>query len=485
MTYPAASNCSEAQRHREHQRCQRPKVEFRQSGPRSVLVVAPAQNAPKAKLATTLVIVLAVLAGLAALGAWQWQGNETRKRQQAVERETAAVVRQDITVKVSATGVIRPVAPVNISPKQPGRLERLLVEQGDRVTAGQLLAQMDASNLQGQRLSAMGDLAAAEANLSKLVAGNRPEEIAQARNGANDARAQLLAIRSAYTSNKKLYEAGALGRVAFDASAAQYRAAQEKVQATQSQLQLLQAGFRKEDIALARAQVLKAKGSLQTINSLIEDTLIRAPFAGVITQKFADVGAFVTPTTSASATSSATSSSIVALAGALEGLANVSEVDIGSIQPGQAVELLVDAYPRRPVPARVRLIAPESVVVQNVTSFQVRLSLPKEGGPKLMSGMNFTANFLVGRHGDALLVPTSAIVSQEGGTGVLLHQAGGKPRFQPVRVGATVGPQTEVKSGLKEGQRVYISFPGQRKPNDKPVKSGSPFQPAGGGRGIR
>jgi HlyD family secretion protein len=448
-------------------------------------VAAPAQNAPKVKLAPALVLALALLAGLAAFGAWQWQRNGGQKRQQAVERETAAVVRQDITVKVSATGVIRPVAPVNISPKQPGRIQQLLVEQGDRVAAGQLLAQMDASNLQGQRTSAMGDLAAAEANLSKLVAGNRPEEIAQARNGANDARAQLVAIRSAYTSNQKLYEAGAVGRVAFDASAAQYRAAQEKVQATQSQLELLQAGFRKEDIALARAQVLKAKGSLQTINSLIEDTLIRAPFAGVITQKFADVGAFVTPTTSASATSSATSSSIVALAGNLEGLANVSEVDIGSINAGQAVELLVDAYPRRPVPARVRLIAPESVVVQNVTSFQVRLSLPKEGDPKLMSGMNFTANFLVGRHDNALLVPTSAIVSQEGGTGVLLHQAGGKPRFQPVRVGATVGSQTDVKSGIKEGQRVYISFPGQRKPNNKPVRSGSPFQPAGGGRGIR
>lgn len=356
-------------------------------------MAAPAQNASKVKLAPALGLTLALLAGLAAFGALQWQRNGAQKRQQAVERETAAVVRQDITVKVSATGVIRPVAPVNISPKQPGRIQQLLVEQGDRVAAGQLLAQMDASNLQGQRLSAMGDLAAAEANLSKLVAGNRPEEIAQARNGANDARAQLVAIRSAYTSNKKLFEAGALGRVAFDASAAQYRAAQEKVQATQSQLELLQAGFRKEDIALARAQVLKAKGSLQTIISLIEDTLIRAPFAGVITQKFADVGAFVTPTTSASATSSATSSSIVALAGALEGLANVSEVDIGSINAGQAVELLVDAYPRRPVPARVRLIAPESVVVQNVTSFQVRLTLPKEGGPKLMSGMNFTANF--------------------------------------------------------------------------------------------
>jgi HlyD family secretion protein len=214
--------------------------------------------------------------------------------------------------------------------------------------------------------------------------------------------------------------------------------------------------------------------------------VIRAPFAGVITQKYADVGAFVTPTTSASATSSATSSSIFALAGPLEGLANISETDIASIYPGQPVELQVDAYPGRIFKGKVRLIAPDSVVVQNVTSFQVRISLADQGSGKLISGMNFTVSFVVGRHLNSLLIPTPAIVTSQGGLGVYLPAAGGSPRFQPVRVGATVGSKTEVLAGLVEGQKVFITFPGQRRPNDKPVRASSPFQPSpGGGRGIR
>jgi hypothetical protein len=131
-----------------------------------------------------------------------------------------------------------------------------------------------------------------------------------------------------------------------------------------------------------------------------------------------------------------------------------------ALAQGEAVELLVDAYPRRPVPARVRLIAPESVVVQNVTSFQVRLSLPKEGGPKLMSGMNFTANFLVGRHGDALLVPTSAIVSQEGGDPAAVSYdavCAGKARKKDVVLIDTAGrlpTQMHLMEELKKMQRV-------------------------------
>jgi HlyD family secretion protein len=238
--------------------------------------------------------------------------------------------------------------------------------------------------------------------------------------------------------------------------------------------------------------VLQARGDLQTIKAQLDDTVIRAPFAGVITQKYADVGAFVTPTTSASATSSATSSSIFALAGQLEGLANVSETDIGSIYPGQPVELQVDAYPGRIFHGKVRLIAPDSVVVQNVTSFQVRItlgdqaSLADQGRDKLISGMNFAASFVVGRHLNSLLVPTPAIVTRQGGLGVYLPAAGASPRFQPVRVGATVGTKTEVLAGLSAGQKVLITFPGQRSPNDKPVRASSPFQPSpGGGRGIR
>ena len=428
------------------------------------------------------------------VGGWIffWQQARHSQQRQNLDSQTAIVTRQDVIVMVTASGSIRPITPVNVSPKQPGRIISIAVDQGDRVTAGQSLARMDDSNLRGSYLSAVGKLSAAAANLRKLQLGNRPQEIRQARENLNQAQAEIIAVRSTYLGYLALYQAGALGRVAFDGSRSQYLASQERIKALQAQLDLVAAGFRREDIEVARAQVLQARGDLQTIQAQLDDTVIRAPFAGVITQKYADVGAFVTPTTSASATSSATSSSIFALAGQLEGLANASETDIGSIYPGQPVELQVDAYPGRIFHGRVRLIAPDSVVVQNVTSFQVRItltdqaSLADQGSGKLISGMNFTASFVVGRHLNSLLIPTPAIVTRQGGLGVYLPAAGASSRFQPVRVGATVGTKTEVLAGLVEGQKVFITFPGQRKPNDKPVRASSPFQPSpGGGRGIR
>lgn len=445
-----------------------------------------------------------LLVGVVAGWIFYWQQARHNQQRQNLDSQTAIVTRQDVIVMVSASGSIRPITPVNVSPKQPGRIISIGVDQGDRVTVGQTLARMDDSNLRGPCLSAVGKLSAAAANLRKLQLGNRPQEIRQARENLNQAQAEIIAVRSTYLGNLALYQAGALGRVAFDGSRSQYLASQERIKALQAQLDLVAAGFRREDIEVARAQVLQARGDLQTIQAQLNDTVIRAPFAGVITQKYADVGAFVTPTTSASATSSATSSSIFALAGQLEGLANVSETDIGSIYPGQPVQLQVDAYPGRIFHGKVRLIAPDSVVVQNVTSFQVRITLPDQasladraslpdqaslaaqGSGKLISGMNFTASFVVGRHLNSLLIPTPAIVTRQGGLGVYLPAAGASPRFQPVRVGATVGTKTEVLAGLSAGQKVLITFPGQRSPNDKPVRASSPFQPSpGGGRGIR
>jgi HlyD family secretion protein len=98
--------------------------------------------------------------------------------------------------------------------------------------------------------------------------------------------------------------------------------------------------------------------------------------------------------------------------------------------------------------------------------------------------MNLTASFLVRQKADALLIPTTAIISQAEGTGVYLLGANDQAEFQPIQVGATMGTQTEVLEGLAEGDRVFITFPGQRKPNDKPVKPPT-FTPSGGARPPR
>lgn len=429
-------------------------------------------------------IAAAALTLCLAGGGWLlWQQGQTRARQAALAAQTAPVERSNVILKVTAAGSIRPTTPVNISPKQQGRVTALLVDQGDRVSAGQVLARMDDSNLRGTLLKAQGTLAAAAANLSKLQAGNRPQEIEAARRNLQAAEADQIAVRSVFLSNQQLYGSGAIARVNFDASRSAFLASEARVSALRAQLDLAQSGSRAEDIAAARGQVQQARGDLASIEAQLEDTVIRAPFDGVITQKYADVGAFVTPTTSASATSSATSSSILALASTLEAVANVAEVDVGAIRPGQPVDLQVDAFPRQVFRGTVRLVAPEAVVEQNVTSFQVRIALAGDAPGKLRSGMNLTANVLVGRRSDALLIPTPAIVSERGGTGVLVPGDDGQPMFRRVQVGATIGTRTEVVSGLKPGDRVYLSAPGGRRPNSRPVTGSSPFQqPRGQGR---
>ncbi len=88
-----------------------------------------------------------------------------------MDNQTVEAVRQDLSITIAASGTVQPITPVNISPKQPGRLVALSVDQGDRVTAGQELARMDASNLQGPLLQAQGALEEAQANLRELEVG--------------------------------------------------------------------------------------------------------------------------------------------------------------------------------------------------------------------------------------------------------------------------------------------------------------------------
>lgn len=223
------------------------------------------------------------------------------------------------------------------------------------------------------------------------------------------------------------------------------------------------AGSRPEDVELAKARVDAARAQLQLADSRLDDMSIRAPFAGTVTQVYADVGAIVTPTTSASATASATSSSILAIASGLQVEVKIPEVNIREISPGQAVEIVAEAYPDQPFEGQVVAIAPEAIVEDNVTFFQVNVGLVT-GQDLLRSGMNVNAIFRGQTLTDALTVPTVAISTQEGQMGVLLADDQGEATFQPVTVGISQQGRTQILEGLTEGEQIYMDYPqGQRR----------------------
>ena len=241
--------------------------------------------------------------------------------------------------------------------------------------------------------------------------------------------------------------------------------AEAEVAEARSQLEQLVNGTRPEEIARAEAEVAEAKAQVRYQEILLEETKVRAPFSGVITQRYASQGAFVTPATSASNATFASSTSIVALARGLEVLAKVPEANIGEITSGQTVEVVADAYPDQVFKGKVKLIAPEAIVERNVTLFEVEVAL-ETGKEKLRSGMNVDLQFLGDRFDNALVVPTVAIVTKKGETGVLVPDAKNQPKFRPITLGFNIGNQIQVLQGIKAGDLVFIELPEDQKLDD-------------------
>ncbi|MEH2125709.1 efflux RND transporter periplasmic adaptor subunit [Nostoc sp.] len=423
---------------------------------------------------------------------------------------TVPVAAQTVTLRITASGKVVPVQSVNISPKNPGVLSRLYVEQGDRIQQGQILARMDSAGIEAQRSQYRANLAQSQAQLAQAIAGSRPQEIAQARARLAQSQAQLAAAKAGnrpqeiaqsqsqvdaaqarvnYTNEQVkryqyLYKEGAEKKQLLDQAISDDKSAranleeakkrfslvqsgtrseeidqrQAAVNEARAALVLLEDGTRSEEIAQRQAAVASAEAQLKGVQVQLEDTIIRAPLSGIVTQKYAEPGAFVTPTTSASTSASATSSSIVAVARGLEILAQVPEADLGRIKQGQQVEIVADAYPDQVFKGHVRLIAPEAVVEQGVTSFQVRVALDT-GIDKLRSGLNVDLTFLGDRVKNALVLPTVSIVTEKGKTGVLVPDAKNKPQFREVTVGAQIQDKTQILEGVKEGDRIFVNPP--------------------------
>ncbi len=429
---------------------------------------------------------------------------------QDITQLTVPVDTKNVTLRITASGKIVPVQSVNISPKNPGVLGQLYVEQGDRVQQGQIIARMDVGDIPAQILQYSANLAQSQALLDQARAGSRPQEIAQAKARVAQAQAQLDQARAGNREQdigqaqaqvesakaqvnltqarvnryRELTREGATAQDQLEQYISEDRRAKASLAESQKRLSLLESGTRSEEIsakeaaltevqaalvllqngtrpeeiAQRQAAVKAAQAQLMAVKVKLEDTIIRAPLSGIVTQKYANIGAFVTPTTSASTSASATSSSIVAVARGLEVLAQVPEADIGRIKQGQQVEITADAYPDKVFKGNVRLIAPEAVIEQGVTSFQVRVALDT-GTDKLRSGLNVDLTFLGDRLSNALVLPTVAIVTEKGKTGVLVPDENNKPQFRQVTVGAQIKDQTQVLTGVKAGDRVFIDLP--------------------------
>ena len=213
-----------------------------------------------------------------------------------------------------------------------------------------------------------------------------------------------------------------------------------------------------EDYEDFRKSYLKSRARFNQIKVEGQDLEVLAPFDGVITARYAEPGSFVTPTTRASSSAGATSSSIVELSQGLEVSAKVPESDIGRIKINQNAFIRVDAYPDQRFQAKVTEIAPRAVKTNNVTSFEVTLLLEQEP-KKLRIGMTADIEFQSGKSEITTLVPTVAIVTKKGEPGLLIVGKNKQPKFQEVELGISSGSKTAIIKGIKPGDSFFIEIP--------------------------
>ena len=426
---------------------------------------------------------------------------------------TVPVKQEDLNVEIAASGRIEPIKSVNVSPKEPARLVKLLVEQGDRVTAGQTLAIMENKELANQISRSQAELRQnqatlaqnkaqinaeigraearlrqAEARLSQIQ--NRiPKDIEQTQSQINAAQSRLKLVEERLKRNEYLLKQGAITQDAFDEISNDYQNARSSINELRQKLEQLKTTGGSEveqlkaeikeanidlqqkqatapdEIAALKASLEQAEVSVKQSEIQYNDSIVTAPFDGIVTQRYAVEGSFVAPSTSGSSTASASATSILALAQGLEVVAKVAELDIGQLQPGQKVKIVADAYPEREFIGKIKRIAPEAIIEENVTSFEVRVEL-LTGRDVLRSKMNVDVTFIGKELTDSLVVPTVAIFTQDGEQGVMIPDANNKPQFTPVKVGLYLGDKTQIIEGVEPEQKVFVDIPERKRKED-------------------
>ena len=216
--------------------------------------------------------------------------------------------------------------------------------------------------------------------------------------------------------------------------------------------------------AISRETFEEFKNKFETSQAKLNDALseksfytIRAPFAGVITAEYVEIGTYVAPSANFNSNNTIRNF-IVELSNGLEIIAKVPESDIGRIKIGQEALVRVEAFPSNKYFAIVDKIASRASKDNNVTSFEVTLVF-KGLSKDIKIGMTADLEFKVEDSIEKILVPTVSIVTEKGKKGILKVGKNSFPEFKEIEIGISSGNQTAVISGVNPGEKIFLDIP--------------------------
>jgi RND family efflux transporter MFP subunit len=245
---------------------------------------------------TALMVFVVLAAGLAAF-------TRTQPASATASTEAEALPVESLRLKAAASletrtrynGTVEAARSSQLAFEVPGRVVRVLVEEGQSVAPGQVLAQLDTAELAAQRKQALSQLAQMEAVNRELVAGPRVEAIASTRAQVREAEEQLRLARMQESRREDLLRREAISREEMDSFRTQVGALEARVTAVKERLRELESGTRREQLDGQSAQVNLARARVEQIDVQIAKSSLRAPFAGKVSRRFLDEGAYASP----------------------------------------------------------------------------------------------------------------------------------------------------------------------------------------------
>jgi RND family efflux transporter MFP subunit len=323
---------------------------------------------------------------------------------------------------LDASGYVVARRQATVSSKVTGKVLELLIEEGLPVKQGQVLARLDDSNARAQLLLSQSQLDASRAQLTEI-------------------RVQLADAERQLRRSRELHERKLVSDAALDNATAQVDALKARLDSAQQNVTVSE-----RNVALYRQQ--------------FDDTVVRAPFPGVITVKNAQIGEMISPLSAGGAGTRTGIGTLVDM-DSLEIEVDVNENFINRVQPGQRVEATLNAYPDWKIPCNVIAVIPTAD--RSKATVKVRIGIQSKD-PRIIPDMGVRVSFLNAEKPEGssqaqapkgVLVPAAA-VKDDNGTPVVYLIQGDTVERRAVNLGAARGDQVQVVAGLSGGERLAL-----------------------------
>jgi HlyD family secretion protein len=356
----------------------------------------------------------------------------------------ATVEKGTMVKSVVATGKIEPVSKVEIKSKANGIIEALRVDVGVLVEPGAVLAELDKELLQARLREERANLEAAEAS----------REAAEAQLVKNEIEAEgpdVEFARRALERAQHLFEQQLVARSALDEAESTYEVSLNRQRSAKGQLVVSKAR-----VTEARAKVAQQRAAVTRVEEDLRNATLRAPIRGMVLSRDVEVGSPVSSILNLGA-----NATLVMTLGDIDHVfvrGKVDEADIGRVRLGQPARIGVETFKDRKFDGRVTQISPIGVDKDNVTTFEVKVSIDNPGN-ELKANMTANAEIVLEEHPDSLIIPEAAVTydpQRNAFVEVPAPEEKTGRRKLPVKLGVGNGTRTQVLDGLKQGEQVIL-----------------------------